>query len=273
MAIVRTDDKYYKSIADKLRSYGYTDTATPEQMTSFIEHVVDNERIAANQAGEKAQYDRFWDAFQQNGERTAYNSAFGCQWTPEIWKPKYPIRPTNIYMMFFSNTSEHLIIPDFVEFCEENNIVFDLSNASGTGTYALAALHTNHFGILDFSCKDTSKTISIPHLFYSHGYEGGVKIIDEFISSERTIYFQNTFQNATYLEELNMSGVIATNDFNVQWCTKLTRKSLLSIIEALQNKTTDTSGTTWLVTLGATNIAKLSNDELAMIEAKGWTYQ
>lgn len=214
--------------------------------------------------GKQSEYDRFWDVFQQNGNRTKYNNAFGgSQWTPEIFKPKYPIRPTNAYMMFFDNTGERLLkIPDFVEFCKENNIVLDFSNVSGTQTYILAGLYTTHHGILDFSCKDTSKTITISDLFYSHGANYGIKIIDEFICSERTIFVDSTFKGATYLEQINFSGTIASNNLNLSYCTKLTHDSLISVINALA----DYSGTTTTkaVTLGATNLAKLTDAEKAI---------
>jgi hypothetical protein len=221
------------------------------------------------EAGKKDSYDAFWDDFQQNGQRTVYNSAFGCQWTVNTWKPKYPIRPTNIYMMFFSNTSERLVIPDFVEYCRENNIVFDLSNAFGSSIYALAGLQTNHHGVLDFSCKDTTKTINLNNLFYSHNNINGIKKIDEFICSERTLFYNDTFIQATQLEEVTFTGEIASDNFNVSTCPKLTHDSLMSIINTLK----DYSGTTTTktCTLGATNLAKLTEAEIQIANNKGWT--
>lgn len=42
-------------------------------------------------AGKQAEYDSFWDAYQQNGNRTSYVYAFAGQaWTDEIYNPKYP---------------------------------------------------------------------------------------------------------------------------------------------------------------------------------------
>lgn len=42
--------------------------------------------------GKQAEYDAFWDAFQQNGNRTNYTYAFATAWTDEIYNPKYPIK-------------------------------------------------------------------------------------------------------------------------------------------------------------------------------------
>ena len=41
--------------------------------------------------GKQAEYDKFWDAFQQNGERAYYYYAFAYQWNDECYNPKYPI--------------------------------------------------------------------------------------------------------------------------------------------------------------------------------------
>lgn len=274
MAIVRTDSKYYTEIAEALRNHGYSgQTFKPSEMAKTIVNMYNG--VGADryqngyEVGEQAEYDRFWDNFQKNGERTLYNSAFGGQWTAEIWKPKYPIRPTNIYMMFFSNDADRLVIPDLVEFCKENNIVLDFGNAYGNATYALGALHTNHFGVLDFSCNNTSKTINLTNLFYSHNADTGVKRIDELVSSERTQYATTTFQGAAYLEEVKFSGVIDAGNFNVSNCTLLTHDSLLSIINALK----DYSGTetTKAATLGSVNLAKLDDDEKAIATEKGWS--
>lgn len=284
MAIIRTDDKHYKAIADSLRNFYENDnTYTPGELPGAVAQGLDDAYTAGKLEGgdgagyeqgviqgEKNAYDAFWDDFQQNGQRTVYNSAFGGQWTANTFKPKYPLRPTNIYMMFFSNTADTIKIPDFVEFCRENNVVLDLSNAVGNGNYALAALHTNHFGVLDFSCSsDTSKTLSLPYLFYSHGNADGVKVIDEFICSERTVFNVNTLQHATQLEEVTFTGEIASDNFNVSTCTKLTHDSLMSIINTLKDYSSTT--TTKTCTLGATNLAKLTDAEKAIATQKGWT--
>ena len=39
-------------------------------------------------AGKKAEYDRFWDAYQNKGKKTSYQYGF-CGWTDEAFKPKY----------------------------------------------------------------------------------------------------------------------------------------------------------------------------------------
>ena len=42
------------------------------------------------EAGKQAEYDAFWDAYQDNGNRTNYEHAF-MHWPDECYNPKYPI--------------------------------------------------------------------------------------------------------------------------------------------------------------------------------------
>lgn len=60
-------------------------------------------------AGKKDEYDRFWDAYQDNGNKTKYYRAFSGQcWTDETYNPKYPINATsNANSLFaFSNITD-----------------------------------------------------------------------------------------------------------------------------------------------------------------------
>ena len=46
-------------------------------------------------AGKKAEYDAFWDTFQNNGNRTTYSYAFygsAVGWNDTTFNPKYPIK-------------------------------------------------------------------------------------------------------------------------------------------------------------------------------------
>ena len=181
-------------------------------------------------AGKKSAYDEFWDDYQQNGNRTNYTSAFGSQWTAKTFKPKYPIRPKNAYFMFFDNSGGKLIIPDFVEHCENNNVVLDFSECTNAA-YGIACLQSNHFGVLDFS-----KCTTLSSLFYLHNSATGVKKIDKLISSINTKFnakstTEGTFNNATYLTDITIEGEIGS-DINFGTCP-LNKASIISVIEHL----------------------------------------
>lgn len=191
-------------------------------------------------------YDYFWDAFQQNGTRKNYVACFGTCWTAEIFKPKYPIKPVQAGYMFFNNMGESLIIPDLVEFADnlaaeqgktpethpdmfDENGHYKLLDFSECtyATYALPALKAKHFGTLDFSKCRTADL-----LFYGHNVNSGVKKIDKFISAEITT-FTNTFQQATYLSDITMDGVVAKS-INFGTCP-LTKASIESVVNVLSD--------------------------------------
>ena len=188
-----------------------------EKLTKVAENV-----SKVFQAGKKSQYDEFWDNFQQNGNRKIYISCFGSGWTAETLKPKYTIKPTNANMMFYSNVGESLILED------ARNFPLDFSECTNAN-YGIARLHSTIFGTLNFEkCTNTQ------NLFYSHDNANhGVRTIEEFKSSEKTVFNANTFQNATFLTNINMTGTVASNiDFSK--CTLLTNASIGSVVLALK---------------------------------------
>lgn len=202
----------------------------------------------------------FWEDYQQNGKRTNYNHAFaGAGWTYSNFNPQYPIAPTSAYMMF-----------------RESEIEFDY------------VVHTATF---DFSkCKDMAYTFSLSK----------VKTLDT-ISFESCTALNNTFRSATQLTSINyivlkedgsntfsnafygcsnlvffdIKGTISNNGFNVSDSPLLSVMCLENIINALADKSGDAKDPTtnnfkWTCTLGATNLAKLSDDLKATAIAKGW---
>ena len=54
--------------------------------------------------GKKAEYDAFWDAFQNYGKRMDYQGGFyGSGWNDSNFKPKYDMKPNNCSQMFVSS--------------------------------------------------------------------------------------------------------------------------------------------------------------------------
>lgn len=79
--------------------------------------------------------------------------------------------------------------------------------------------------------------------------------------------FTSTFNGCSALENITFDGVIGKTGISFAQSTLLTHDSLMSIINALETKT---SGT-FKITLGAENLAKLTDEEKLMITNKGWT--
>lgn len=62
--------------------------------------IAENEQKVFN-AGKKAEYDSFWDAFQNNGKANCYTNHYRNGWNADCFNPKYPIIiPDNISTVF-----------------------------------------------------------------------------------------------------------------------------------------------------------------------------
>jgi surface protein len=83
----------------------------------------------------------------------------------------------------------------------------------------------------------------------------------------KTTNVYNMFYSCSKLTNLDAPKNISAS-ISFSSCTKLTHDSLMSIIN---NLATVTSSKT--LTLGATNLAKLSEEEKAIATNKGWTLQ
>lgn len=205
--------------------------------------------------GKQSEYDAFWDNYQDYGNRTEYSiykGAFGGSvWTDALFKPKYPFKPTNAQMMFRATGITDLTRDD---------IALDFSNCDNMNTTFAYLTHSIKLPLIDMS--SATNCVSC----FSDYKDAALSLI----SSEKTVFANNSFSSNSRLTNLTIYGVIGKNGFNVQWSTKLTHESLMSIINALQDKSGDTTGTTWTLTLGSENIAKLTADEQKIAEQKGW---
>lgn len=107
-------------------------------------------------------------------------------------------------------------------------------------------------------------------LFYTFTTCSRLQTIVEPIPVASTTSLNNTFYNCSALVDVRFTGVIGFNGFRVSWCTKLSHDSLLNIIECLEDKSGDTSGTVWTLYIGSANLAKLTEEELDIAYQKGW---
>lgn len=240
------EDTTLTAIADKLReTSGETEPITPEEMPSVVDKVF--------QAGEKSEYDKFWDAYQENGNKTnysIYNGAFvGRDWTDDLFKPKYPMYVTDAQMMFrqtgISDLTKAGVVLDFSR-CAAFNYAFAFSAITKLPTIDLSSATNTATAFNDGKFKDLSLIVS------------------------ETTPVTTMLSGTEYLENLTINGVIGTNNPRFDDSTVLTHESLLSILNALKDYSGDTSGTEWKVTLGNVNLAKLSEDDIAIAEEKGW---
>lgn len=180
-------------------------------------------------AGKKAEYDAFWNAYQQNGNRTDYQRCFcGSAWTAETLKPKYDINPTfgggtAIFQGcgFVGNMKKHL---------ETLGIKLDFSRL-----VTLSQAFYQAYYITELPDIDISNCINgCAYLFYQCAALTSVKII----ISENVAINTNSFTGCSELKELRFDGTIGQS-LDLHWSTKLSADSMASIIGCLSPTATN----------------------------------
>lgn len=210
------------------------------------------------EAGYQAQYDLFWDAFQANGTRTSYSYAFAYwYYATNVLKPKYDIKPVGSVSGMFRGSSTYISLPAV---CEKQGIVMDFSKVTSFNNF-LTDSAIYHIGTVD-----CSSCTNLTNMFHT---ASSLVTIDDLIVHEGITTYLDAFALSPLLKNMKITGTIAGNSFDVHWNPNLTHDSLMSIINALK----DYSGTstTKTITLGTTNLAKLTDEEKAIATERGWT--
>ena len=217
--------------------------------------------------GKQAEYDRFWDAFQENGNKKTYRYAFaGGGWSEETLIPKYPIN-----IIDTSTTTRY---------------------GQGMFYYLGAGLpDTNLFDMTEI-CKrvDFSKAINLQYLCFnakaknitvdasgaqnlSQAFQGGdggfIDNITLTVSSACNNY-NNTFIHSSGLKNLTFtSGSEIAASISLQQSSKLTRASIESVVTALSD---NTSGLTATFNKTAKEAAFTTDEWNALVATKpNWT--
>ncbi len=224
-----------------------------EKLTTIAENT---ERVY--QAGKQKGRESFWDVFQENGVAKSYSYGF-YRWNPDAFYPCHDIVVTGSLSQSFTFRGTPF---DMAERLRECGVRLDTSECL-------------HFIWSFFQCActrlpaiDTRSAADLDNTFYE---ATEVVTIDKVIlKSDGTQTFTNAFSYLNSLENITFEGCIGTNGFKISNSTRLTHDSLMSIIGALKDYSKNTDGTTYTVTLGAANLAKLTDAEKEIATAKGW---
>lgn len=212
-------------------------------------------------AGKQAEYDAFWDIYQNNGNRTNYGYAFAnVGWNDATFKPKYNIILNGVYAgtMTFNTTK----ITDLAAILNNQGVYIDTSGSK----MFMEFLH--YASITKFPVLDLSNATSVSSLSYAIS-SANLKSIEKLIVSENTIFHTTTFDGSTALENVVFEGVIAQNGLDLHWSTKLSKASITSIINALS---TTTSGLTVTLSQTAVNNAFTTEEWNTLVATKtNWT--
>ncbi len=211
------------------------------------------------EAGKKAEYDSFWDIYQQNGNRQSYYTAFaGEGWTNDTFKPKYDIRPIGTAMMLFVSSK---IDGDLVEILDKQGVVLDTSMSTNLSNAFSVSLFTR-IGVVD-----TRGVAALSQTWHASYY---LETIDKVIlNNAGTTSFNMTFSACNQLKNLLIEGVIGQNGFDVSASRGLSHDSIVSIINALS---TTTSGLAVTLSKTAVNNAFSDTEWATLIATKSnWT--
>ncbi|MBO5078106.1 MAG: hypothetical protein J6B67_00295 [Oscillospiraceae bacterium] len=197
--------------------------------------------------GKQAEYDRFWDAYQDNGNLTNYSQAFaGSGWTDEIFNPKYDLIVKNANSMFNSSRITG----------HEKILSADFSKCANFGlTFIYSAIE--ELGVIDFASVS-----SIGQTFQG----ASVKKIAKLICYEKNT-FNNPFLSAASLTDVTFEGILA-NSISLQW-SPLSKESILSCFSVLSDTAT---GKTATFKQTAVDAAFTADEWNALVATKGnWT--
>lgn len=146
--------------------------------------------------GVQAEYDRFWNAYQDNGQRIQYNYAFaGHGWDDDSYNPKYPIKARNVVNMYGTNIN-----------ITDTKVSIDITG-------------------------DSSYRVTVNQMFSG---AAKMKTIRSLKVNEYTQFNSNAFTGCSALEEISFVGVITGNISFVD-CALLNADSIDNIFDHVAN--------------------------------------
>ena len=203
--------------------------------------------------GQKAEYDKFWDNYQQNGERADYRHAFGGSgWDDTNFKPKYNIVTNNQPFCMFIYSG----ITDLKGILEDLGITIDFGEGQNM---------TNLFAYSKITrCPpvDVRSAIYPDAMFYKATELEEVTLLN--VRKEKPAAMFG-FTGCAKLKTLIVTGVIGGAD--LKDCPLLSNESVQGIIDILYDYTNETAKT---LTLHVDVKAKLTEAQIAQITSKNW---
>jgi hypothetical protein len=139
---------------------------------------------------------------------------------------------------------------------------FDVSNGTN-----FEEMFRNNFEIITIPPMDTSNGIKFNYMLSGCKKLTTIGGIDFSNATSAT----GVFNNNSALENITINGVIKITGLSVYTSNNLTHDSLMSFVNALYDWKANGGTSTYTLTLGSTNLAKLTDAEKAIATEKGWT--
>ena len=141
--------------------------------------------------------------------------------------------------------------------CSNLEKVTALNTSNATSLYQMFGWSRK---LKSISLTDTSNVDNMGSVFSSCGELEAIPAIDV----SKVISFYNTFNSCKKLKSILMYGM--KSSFGIEWSTLYEREDLVIILNNLATVTT-----TQTLTMGSTNLAKLTDEDKLIATNKGWT--
>ena len=196
-------------------------------------NAIDEVHAYGVEEGRQAQYDEFWDEFQQNGKRTDYRFAFGCGWNAKTFKPKYPITPKDAYQWQCAANQMFSYIG------QSENKYIDLSGYPLDFTKVTQVDEAFHNAFLENIYVDVTD-IKTYRLFNGSNMDSGshpYKNVTIKCSANTT--FSNSFWYANFDKLLFTEDSVIAQSVDFHWGVSMIKESFISIMNTLSSTTTN----------------------------------
>ena len=224
---------------------------------------------AGKAEGVKSEYDRFWDGFQDYGNRNDFAHSFGgSAWAADgLLPPKYPITLRKSYAScqgMFGRFNR----PASIDYSKP---LYDLSAVCDKIDFSKVTEANDTFK--DARARNISVDLSgctkLSYTFSSG--DGGslenitLKVTENLTTIKYAFMYQNFLTNLIFTED----SVIACSGLDLQWSTSLNKTSITSIINALSTTATGKSVT---LSKAAVNKAFTTDEWKALTDTRtNWT--
>lgn len=212
--------EFLSKIANAIRNaLGTTDTINAQNFPNKIAEVYES--------GQKSEYDKFWDNYQDYGNRTNYNYAFrNAGWNSETFNPKYDIVCEGEIIQTFYQCGE---IGDISSILKRNGVILDFSKAAKLNGVFYGG------GVTKLPAIDVSSCIEFISTFGSNSL---IEIEGIFGIQENATFNTATFSSNSLQIIGEITGVIGSA-ISFQYCRHLSKESIKNIINVLSSNTSN----------------------------------
>lgn len=180
--------------------------------------------------GAKSERDSFWDAFQENGNRTNYYNAFNsAYWNHITFKPTHDLKPVGDARNMFATFGNMSTYPKMTKILEDAGVILDTSLVTNARQMFYACR------VSDLPPLDFSSATDLYSLFYD---SWRIETIEITLAPNKVTTALGMFDSCSSLTNLTIHGVIDVTDIDLHWSTKLSKDSIESVINALSTTTT-----------------------------------